>query len=95
MNQYELAAVTFIVKAVEMLCDDDNQSITATTKRVSEETKPGLDRVTNVVFAHNGTEIADIDISVDIYGTIYIRHEDGQLTKTRVSEIADYIYKQI
>ena len=94
MNQYELAAVTFIVKAVEMLCDD-GLPVTATTKRVSEETKPGLDRVTNVVFAHNDKEITDIDISVDIYGIIYIRHEDDQLTKTRVSELADYIYKQI
>ena len=94
MNQYELAAVTFIVKAVEMLCDD-GLPVTATTKRVSEETKPGLDRVTNVIFAHNGNNVVDLDISVDIYGTIYIRHEDGQLTKTRVSELADYIYKKI
>lgn len=94
MNQYELAAVTFIVKAVDMLCDD-GLPVTVTTKRVSEETKPGLDRVTNVVFVHNGKEIADLNISVDWEGTIYLRHEDGQLTKTRVSELADYIYKQI
>lgn len=94
MNQYELAAVTFIVKAVEMLCDD-GLSVTVTAKRVSAETKPGTDRVTNVVFSHNNTPITNLNISVDPDGIIYLHHEDNQPTKIRVSELADYIYKEI
>ena len=51
MNQYELAAVTGIVEALD-------QPVTVSSQRVSDITAAGYGRVTEVTFAHNDKRVS-------------------------------------
>lgn len=79
MNQYELAAVTGIVEALD-------QPVTVSSKRVSDITAAGPNRVTQVIFAHNDKR-AVVLISVDTDGTIYLWPEQA----ITVEDMAEHI----
>ena len=82
MNQYELAAVTGIVEALD-------QPVTVSTKRVSNITAAGSERVTQVTFAHNDKSVS-VPIVVDTDGTIYALVELTLLAYT-VEDMAEHI----
>lgn len=82
MNQYELAAVTGIVEALD-------QPVTVSTKRVSNITAAGSKRVTQVTFAHNDKSVS-VPIVVDTDGTIYALVELTLLAYT-IEDMAEHI----
>jgi len=85
MNQYELAAVTGIVEALD-------QPVTVSTKRTSGITTAGCERVTEVTFAHNDKSVS-VPIAVDTDGTIYALVLDNELTLLAytVEDMAEHI----
>lgn len=85
MNQYELAAVIGIVEALD-------QPVTVSSKRISDITAAGYERVTQVVFAHNDKRVAVL-IAVDTDGTIYHWPEHDELTflAHTVEDMAEHI----
>lgn len=100
MNQYELAAVTALVKAVEQLCDD-GLPVTVATKRISTATTAGRERVISAVFIHNETAVANVHIAVDPDGTIYhypLRENTEDVNaqvRTDLDVLATYIHDLI
>lgn len=85
MNQYELAAVTGIVEALD-------QPVTVSSARISSITAAGYGRVTKVVFAHNNKRVAVL-IAVDTDGTIYHwpEHDELTLLAYTVEDMAEHI----
>lgn len=63
MNQYELAAVTAIVEALDL-------PVTVSSERINKYTTAGRYRITEVAFTH-GEVSTKVIISVDTDGTIY------------------------